>query len=114
MGTKLVGDKMITLEEKDILDTSSEISEEEDLQNKIDSLRRAVLVGEIPDDLKDFITSLQKPDDDFEEYLDEETESVDNFYEQPYEVEINEAAGDKDDSFLDDSAVSVEELKSLF
>ena len=61
-----------------------------------------------------FIISLQKPDDDFEEYLDEETESVDNFYEQPYEVEINEAAGDKDDSFLDDSAVSVEELKSLF
>ena len=104
---------MITLEEKDILDTSSDISEEEDLQNKIDSLRRAVLVGEIPDDLKDFITSLQKPDDT-DEYLDDETESFDDYYEQPYQVEINEAAGDKDDTFLDDGAVSVEELKNLF
>ena len=103
---------MITLDEKDILDTSNEISEEEDLQNKIDSLRRAVLVGEIPDDLKDFITSLQQSHDD-EEFLDEETESID-FDEQPYEVEINEAAADKDDDFLNDNSVSVEGLNSLF
>ena len=103
---------MVTLEEKDILDIPTEISEEEDLQNKVDSLRMAILNGDIPDDLKDFITSLQK--DKEEEVLDEETESLDDFVEQPYEVDVDESLADKDDSFLQDKNISIEDLNNLF
>ncbi len=103
---------MITLDEKDILDIPTEISEEEDLQNKVDSLRMAIANGDIPDDLKDFITSLQKGED--EEVLDDEMESFDDFNEQPYEVEVDESLADKDDNFLEDENVSIEELNSLF
>ena len=103
---------MITLDEKDILDIPTEISEEEDLQNKVDSLRMAIANGDIPDDLKDFITSLQKGED--EEVLDDEMESFDDFNEQPYEVEGDESLADKDDNFLEDENVSIEELNSLF
>ncbi len=104
---------MVTLEEKDILDIPTEISEEEDLQNKVDSLRMAILNGDIPDDLKDFITSLQK-DKEEEEVLDEETESLDDFVEQPYEVDVDESLADKDDSFLQDENISIEDLNNLF
>ena len=105
---------MITLEEKDILDIPTEISEEEDLQNKVDSLRMAILNGDIPDDLKDFITSLQKGKEEEEEVLDEETESLDDFVEQPYEVDVAESLADKDDSFLQDKNISIEDLNNLF
>ena len=103
---------MVTLEEKDILDIPTEISEEEDLQNRVDSLRMAILNGDIPDDLKDFITSLQK--DKEKEVLDEETESLDDFVEQPYEVDVDESLADKDDSFLQDKNISIEDLNNLF
>ena len=105
---------MVTLEEKDILDIPTEISEEEDLQNKVDSLRMAILNGDIPDDLKDFITSLQKGKEEEEEVLDEETESLDDFVEQPYEVDVDESLADKDDSFLQDKNISIEDLNNLF
>lgn len=105
---------MITLDEKDIIETPTEISEEEDLQNKIESLRRAITVGEIPDDLKDFIASMQQSSAS-DDIIDEELDETVDISEQPYEVEINEMAADKDDdSFLNDASVSVEELNSLF
>lgn len=105
---------MITLDEKDIVEKPTEISMEEDVQNKMNSLRDALSTGELPPDLKDFVLSLQQPQTDAFDEVDDESEAIGDDEEVSYDVEVNEAAADPDEDILDGSNVSVDDLNAIF
>lgn len=106
---------MITLDEKDIVEETKEISEEDDVQYKVESLKQALSNGELPDDLKNFIVSMQKPSSSsLSSDLDDESDGIGDDEEVAYDVEVNEALADEDDDLLDGENVSVEDLNKMF
>lgn len=105
---------MITLDENDVVKEDENLSFEDDVLNKVNSLKQSLSKGEIPQDLKEFIDSLQNPenvDDDLEK--DSELTELD---EDAYEVDIDESVPnpDDEDDDLDAPGVSLEELDSMF
>ncbi len=106
---------MITLDENDVQQqTNDNLSFEEDVLNKVNSLNESLANGEIPQDLKDFVNSLQNDSASTtdEEIVDDADDFVNDSYET--EVDLSYADPDEEDTLLDNDAVSVEELDSLF
>ena len=103
---------MITLEENEMVKSDNDLTSEEDIQGKIDSLRQALNTGELPEDLKNFINSLEEAKEEDTEYLDDESDEEPDLGEDPFDVEIDESLVDDDVDDKDD--VSLDELNSLF
>ena len=100
---------MITIDENNSANENLEsngVSELEDVQGKVESLRTSLSNGEIPEDLREFIVSLKN--DSNNEDLSNEGNELDGGDEvTSYEVEIDESLADGDDVDLIDGNVNV-------
>jgi len=103
---------MVTLDENDSLNENVEtnnISELEDVQGKVESLRTSLSNGEIPEDLRDFIVSL-KNDSGIDDISEANVEYVGDDEVTSYEAEIDESLADDDsDDGLIDGNINVSE-----
>ena len=99
---------MITLDENNAVNENLEnetISEIEDVQGKVESLRNSLSNGEIPEDLREFIVSLKN--DSNVDVSDAHVEFVGDDEVTSYEAEIDESLADGDDIDLLDGDVKV-------
>ena len=105
---------MITVDENAVQLNENNSSNEGDVQDKINMLKESVSIGEIPEDLKNFIMSLQHPDGDVDEVSDEELLAD----EVEGEILDGDVGPDIEDSSyavsLDSSDVSVDDLDDIF
>ena len=100
---------MITIDENNSANENLEsngVSELEDVQGKVESLRTSLSNGEIPEDLREFIVSL-KNDSNIEDLSNEGNELDGGDEVTSYEVEIDESLADGDDVDLIDGNVNV-------
>ena len=100
---------MITIDENNSANENLEsngVSELEDVQGKVESLRTSLSNGEIPEDLREFIVSL-KNDSNVEDLSNEGNELDGGDEVTSYEVEIDESLADGDDVDLIDGNVNV-------
>ena len=117
---------MVTLEENELttevvddtaVDDNSFVVEDEDVESKVASLRESLSHDEIPEDLKEFITSLQaaKNDSVEDEILDEESEADEEemLEDEEEEEEMEEESVDRM-SAMEESDSSLDELNDLF
>ena len=100
---------MITLDENNAVNESLEteaVSELEDVQGKVESLRNSLSNGEIPEDLRDFIVSL-KNNSNVDDLSEAHVEFVGDDEVTSYEADIDESLADGDDIDLIDGDVNV-------
>lgn len=100
---------MITIDDNNSVNVSLEsdgVSELEDVQSKVESLRTSLSNGEIPEDLREFIVSL-KNDSNVEDLSEEPNELAGEDEVTSYDVEIDESLADGDDTDLIDGNVNV-------
>lgn len=89
---------MITLDENNTLNEKfgkEPISEIEDVQGKVESLRNSLSNGEIPEDLREFIVSLKN--DSITDASEAHVEFVGDDEVTSYEADIDESLADDDD-----------------
>lgn len=105
---------MVTLDENDL-------TEEENVQSKIDSLRSSLAQGTIPEDLKEFINTLQEVrreeannpellDDDVVSEIDEEEDDDDDEFDDS----IDDTSSNLSDDIVEDVNGDVDDLNELF
>lgn len=108
---------MITLDENELSTGEEEVSTEENVKGKIDALREAASRGDIPDDLKEFIASLQESQAEDEEEVDDSDESdgEDEISEEEESVEDDDLDEDISDLESDsEDSSSVQDLNDMF
>ena len=103
---------MITLEENIVAEENVNTTDDLDIQGKIASLRQAINTGEIPEDLREFIVSLQQPAEDETEVLDDGEDSSEDELAEEVEIDDKEMAAFEEQLSEDDD--SVEDLEEIF
>ena len=99
---------MVTLDE-------NVLTEEEDIQSKIDSLRTSLSQGTIPDDLKEFINTLQeerREESNDSELLDDDEEDEEDDYEA--DDIFDDTSSNSSDDIIEDDNSDVDDLNELF
>lgn len=103
---------MVTLDENDL-------TEEEDVQSKIDSLKSSLSQGEIPEDLKEFITSLQemrREESNNPELLDDDVISEGDGEDDDDDESDStyDSSSDLADDIVEDVNSNIDDLNDLF
>ena len=104
---------MITIDENNLTDSSLNVFDSDNMEEKFAIAREALKSGEIPEDLKNFLTSLNQEDKyDDEELLDEEDNEISE-EDSSTDTSVVEDT-DSSNSVSLDADVSVDDLNDIF
>lgn len=97
---------MVTLDENELAtEELVEVTlEDEDVDSKVASLKEALSHGEIPEDLKEFISSMQ------EKKESSESDALDQDIEHEEEDVLEDEEKDDDDDIIDDSIDNMNDM----